>query len=105
MLKGALSLLLLELLAGREDYGYSLVARLRDAGFADLTEGTVYPALSRLRGAGLLDSRLVRSSSGPARTYYVVTAAGESERRRGRVAWATLVDSVSRVLEPEGAAS
>lgn len=105
MLKGALSLLLLELVARQEDYGYSLVSRLRDAGFADLTEGTVYPALSRLRGAGLLESRLVRSSSGPARTYYVLTAAGEAEREQGRVAWSTLVDSVARVLEPKGALS
>jgi PadR family transcriptional regulator PadR len=98
MLKGVLSLLLLELVAGQEDYGYSIVVRLRDRGFPDLTEGTVYPALSRLEAAGLLGSRLVRSASGPARKYYSLTEAGQVELGRGLAAWASLVSAVDRVL-------
>ena len=45
MLKGVLSLLLLELCARHEDYGYALVVRLQERGFSELAEGTVYPAL------------------------------------------------------------
>ena len=102
MLKGVLTLLLLQLLTEREDYGYAVVVRLHEAGFGDLMEGTVYPALSRLEANGLLASRLVRSSSGPARKYYAVTEPGRAELTRGQVAWRELTDAVARVLPLPG---
>ncbi|WP_088318301.1 PadR family transcriptional regulator [Kineosporia sp. R_H_3] len=97
MLKGVLSLLLLELCAQQEDYGYALVVRLQGLGFPELAEGTVYPALSRLESQGLLEARLVRSASGPARKYYTPTAAGAAERVRARQAWDALVVAVAAV--------
>lgn len=97
MLKGVLGLLLLRLLAADEGYGYAIVTRLREAGFEELAEGTVYPALTRLEGAGLLESYLVRSSSGPARKYYRATDAGRAELRHREAAWSELVSSVARV--------
>lgn len=102
MLKGVLSLLLLHLIEEQEDYGYALVLRLHRATFVDLGEGTVYPALTRLEGNGLLSSRLVRSASGPARKYYAVTESGLRELARGREAWHDLVRAVATVLPPEG---
>ena len=98
MLKGVLSLLLLHLVAEQEDYGYALVLRLHAQGLDDLGEGSVYPALSRLESGGLLTSRLVRSVSGPARRYYVLTPAGHVERARALAAWGSLVDTVGRIL-------
>ncbi|MFP5370645.1 MAG: PadR family transcriptional regulator [Actinomycetes bacterium] len=98
MLKGVLPLLLLRLVADAEDYGYSLVLRLHELGLADLVEGTVYPALSRLESRGLLGSRLVRSASGPARKYYEITAAGAEELARGVAAWRSLAGTVDSVL-------
>jgi len=98
MLKGVLPLLLLQLLDEREDYGYSVVVRLHEAGFPDLAEGTVYPALSRLEAGGALGARLVRSSAGPARKYYALTPVGHVELARGLDAWLALLSSVSRVL-------
>jgi PadR family transcriptional regulator PadR len=95
MLKGVLSLLLLELLARRDDYGYSLVVRLQELGFGDLAEGTVYPALTRLESQGLLEAWLVRSATGPARKYYRVTPAGKVERERAHGAWTSLVAAVA----------
>lgn len=99
MLKGVLTLLLLHLLSEQEDYGYNVVVRLRDKGFGELTEGTVYPALTRLEGQGLLESRLVRSTSGPARKYYATTSAGSAELARGRQEWAVIVAAVAGVLD------
>lgn len=102
MLKGALGLLLLELLSAQEDYGYSVVIRLRERGFEDLAEGTVYPALSRLESQGLLEARLVRSASGPARKYYRPTAAGQAERDRAARMWHRLAAAVAEIVpEPE----
>lgn len=97
MLKGVLSLLLLRLCAEQEDYGYSIVVRLQQSGFSELAEGTVYPALTRLESQGFLVARLVRSSSGPARKYYAVTAAGEAEAARAGQAWDGLVKAVEAI--------
>jgi len=98
LLKGVLSLLLLHLVGDREDYGYSLVVRLQQQGFSDLGEGTVYPALTRMQTQGLLSSRLVRSTSGPARKYYRITSAGEREVGRALSAWRHLNASVDRII-------
>jgi PadR family transcriptional regulator, regulatory protein PadR len=98
LLKGVLALLLLHLLDGREDYGYAIVVRLHEHGLADLGEGTVYPALTRLEARGWLSSRLVASSSGPARKYYRLTTAGAGERDRLAGAWHGLVANVNQVL-------
>jgi PadR family transcriptional regulator, regulatory protein PadR len=69
LLKGVLSLLLLQLLAERECYGYGVVQRLHEIGLADVLEGIVHPALARLEREGRVSTRLV-SSNGPARKYY-----------------------------------
>ncbi len=65
LLKGVLSLLLLQLLAERESYGYEVVQRIHQTGLTDVLEGTVYPALARLEREGRVSARLV--SSTPAR--------------------------------------
>ena len=101
MLKGVLSLLLLQLCATREDYGYALVVRLQHLGFDDLAEGTVYPALTRLESQGLLESHLVRSSSGPARKYYGPTPSGRAELARARADWCALVQAVEGAVSAE----
>jgi PadR family transcriptional regulator len=98
LLKGVLSLLLLHLLAERESYGYEVVQRLQAAGFADVLEGSVYPALSRLQREGHLGTRLVPSPSGPARKYYRLTPAGERALADGRAAWARHIAGVDAVL-------
>ena len=97
MLKGVLALLLLSLLADEDNYGYGIVTALREAGFTDLAEGTVYPALTRLEAAGHLESYLQRSASGPARKYYRTTADGRADLVARRESWNDLVASLGRV--------
>lgn len=98
MLKGVLAVLLLSLLAEEDGYGYAIVGRLREAGFTDVAEGTVYPALTRLEQAGSLQSYLLRSASGPARKYYSTTDAGREELIATRQSWRDLVTSVDNVI-------
>ena len=74
--KGLLELCILNALADEERYGYDLVKTLVEVHGLGITEGTVYPLLSRLRVAGLISSRLEESSSGPARKYYSLTKEG-----------------------------
>lgn len=99
LLKGVLSLMLLHLLAERESYGYEVVQRLHDAGLTGVLEGTVYPALSRLEREGRVTTRLVPSSSGPARKYYRPTPAGRAALAEGTAAWRALSAVVAARLD------
>ena len=98
LLKGIVSLLLLQLLAEQESYGYEVVQRLHGVGLPDVLEGTVYPALARLEREGRLSSRLVSSNAGPARKYYRPTPAGYAALATGTSSWMSLARSVGAVL-------
>lgn len=98
LLKGVLSMVLLHLLAEKESYGYEVAQRLQAAGFADVLEGTVYPALTRLEREGRLATRLVPSPSGPARKYYRLTPAGRETLHAADESWSRHVSAVEAVL-------
>ena len=74
--KGLIEVCVLNALADEECYGYDLVKRLVEFGGLGVTEGTLYPLLSRLRVAGLISARLEESPNGPARKYYSLTREG-----------------------------
>lgn len=75
--KGLLELCVLNALSSMKDcYGYDLVKTLVDIPGMSVTEGTLYPLLSRLRVQGLVTTRLEESPSGPARKYYSLTPNG-----------------------------
>ena len=76
MRKGLLELCVLNALAERERYAYELVKALVDIPGLGVTEGTLYPLLSRLRVQALVSSRLEQSAEGPARKYYALTREG-----------------------------
>ena len=62
MLKGTLEGIVLAILAGRSAYGYEITAWLREKGFSDIAEGTVYALLDQDRAA-----RPRRRGEGPLR--------------------------------------
>jgi PadR family transcriptional regulator, regulatory protein PadR len=74
--KGVLEVCILRALETHERYGYELVKSLAAVPGLGLTEGTLYPLLSRLRVAGLISARLEESAEGPARKYYALTKEG-----------------------------
>jgi PadR family transcriptional regulator PadR len=76
--KGILELCILNALEHRERYGYELVKTLGALPGFGVTEGTLYPLLSRLRTQGLVKTRLEESAEGPARKYYALTPAGRA---------------------------
>lgn len=101
LLKGVLRLLLLELLARGQSYGYELVVRLRAHGLDSVGEGSVYPALTRLEREDLLTSWLEPSGRGAARKYYRLTEQGHAALDDARQAWAALSETVERVSEQD----
>jgi PadR family transcriptional regulator, regulatory protein PadR len=77
MLKGTLEGIVLAILSGRAAYGYEITAWLREQGFSDIAEGTVYALLIRVEQRGLVDVRKVPSEKGPPRKVYSLNAQGQ----------------------------
>ncbi|MGB3911993.1 MAG: PadR family transcriptional regulator [Thermacetogeniaceae bacterium] len=79
LLKGLLEGCILKLISDGETYGYELVENLKKYGFRDISEGTVYPLLIRLKKNKLLNSKERESPYGPKRKYYSLSEEGEKE--------------------------
>ena len=90
LLKGALEGLVLAIVATRPAYGYEITARLRDEGFTDLVEGTVYAVLVRLEQRGFVDVTKVPSEKGPPRKVYSLNTQGREQLDEFRQTWAFL---------------
>jgi PadR family transcriptional regulator PadR len=76
MLKGTLEGIVLAVLSDRPAYGYEITSWLRDQGFTDIAEGTVYALLVRIEQRGLVDVQKVPSEKGPPRKVYSVNDQG-----------------------------
>ncbi len=77
MLKGTLEGIVLAVLSAQPAYGYEITARLREMGFADIAEGTVYAILVRIEQRGLVDVEKHPSEKGPPRKVYSLNAQGQ----------------------------
>lgn len=93
--KGVVEVAILGLLARGERYGSEIVAMLSEHPELAISAGTVYPLLSRLKKAGLVDSVWRESPVGPPRKYYHLTRTGRSELVEMTSAW----HSVSRGID------
>ena len=95
--KGVLELCVLSVLAHKDCYGYELVNEISKR--IDISEGTIYPLLRRLRDVGFVTTYLQESAEGPPRKYYRLTDAGRKNERELRDEWMQFSQSVSKLLE------
>src|ERR1039457_5215354 len=77
MLKGTLEGIVLAILSVRPTYGYEITARLREKGFSDIAEGTVYALLVRFEQRGFVDVEKIPSEIGPPRKGCSLHAQGQ----------------------------
>ena len=92
--------LLLSLLADGEDYGYSLIRRVRDLsdGKLEWSEGMLYPVLHRLENERLIQARWKRSDeTGRQRKYYRLRASGKRAAAAEREAWMDVHSTLARL--------
>jgi PadR family transcriptional regulator PadR len=76
--KGVLELCVLSLLKSHDKYGYELINEISKN--IEISEGTIYPLLKRLKTEGFVETYLEESSEGPPRKYYRLTEKGEQAR-------------------------
>jgi PadR family transcriptional regulator PadR len=74
--KGMLELCILNAIKGSSLYGYDIVRKLRDIPSLVISEGTIYPILSRLKREGFVQTTIKESTEGPPRKYYELTEKG-----------------------------
>jgi PadR family transcriptional regulator PadR len=98
LLRGALDMCLLALLAAEPAHGYELVRRMEAVGFGAVGYGTIYPLLTRMRRLGLVADEQQDSPNGPPRKVYGLTAAGRERLATWRDQWTRFTGTVDDIL-------
>ena len=97
--KGTLPTLILEALAHGPSHGYRIAQRIkqRSEGVLDFREGTLYPALHKLKNEGLVES-YEGVEKGRPRRYYRITESGRGALAKDRAEWRELSQAVTIIL-------
>ena len=98
--KGCLELAILAALWEGKLYGLEILRRLESDSDLVVSEGTVYPLLSRLKVLGLVGSEWVESDAGHPRKYYALTPAGKQRAREMAGMWERFSTSMGKLLAP-----
>lgn len=97
--KGVIELCVLSMLSKEDRYGYDISETISQR--IDISDGTVYPILRKLKADGLVTTYVRETSGGPPRIYYKLTDLGKKLYRSDRGEWLTFVDTVKMMLEEE----
>jgi PadR family transcriptional regulator, regulatory protein PadR len=102
LLKGSLEGCVLRIIdLEGEVYGYEIARILKENGFSDISEGTLYPLYTRLQKNGLIENVMKKSDLGPARKYYSLTDKGHQELKDFLEAWEYLVRHINTIISGE----
>ena len=100
MRKGVLEFCILSIIQQGEVYPSDIVEQMKAANL-HILEGTLYPLLTRLKNAGLLNYRWVESISGPPRKYFVMTDEGQAAYEVLQKTWNEMATSVDTIIAPK----
>ena len=98
--KGCLELAIMAALADAKLYGLEILQRVESDSGLIISEGTIYPLLSRLKALGLVQTEWVESEAGHPRKYHALTPAGKRRLREMASTWERFSASMSRLLTP-----
>jgi PadR family transcriptional regulator PadR len=99
--KGMLDFIILLCLQKREYYGYELIKTIKAVSELDISEGTIYPLLNRLKKEELVTARWEEKESGIPRKYYGITAKGRAALADVKESWLRFSASLERLMEGE----
>lgn len=99
MLKGTLEGIVLAILATQPAYGYEITAQLRDRGFDDIAEGTVYALLVRIERNGMVDVVKVPSEKGPPRKVYSLNPQGREQLQEFWTTWGFVAERLEKLRQ------
>lgn len=102
MLKGTLEGCILKVISHKETYGYEISEKLKEYGFSDISEGTIYPLLLRLEKNGLITAQYRQSPVGPKRKYFSISLKGEAEMKAFYNSWIELDNAINTLFQNGG---
>ncbi len=97
--KGVIELCILAILSKRDMYGYELSEYISNQ--IDISDGTVYPILRKLKADGLVKTYLSEDSGGPPRKYYSLTQTGRKEFENNSNEWLDFAETVKKIIKGE----
>lgn len=97
MRKGVLEYCILGILSTGDAYASDIIGKLKE-GKMIVVEGTLYPLLTRLKNAGLLEYRWEESTSGPPRKYYSLSTSGKLFMEELKMTWEELQEAVNHIM-------
>lgn len=97
--KGVLVLIVMSTLSAREYYGYELVEHILAGAGVEVSDGTLYAILVRLKAEGLVRTRWSAAQRGPARKYYALTPEGRSLLADMKRSWKEIASGVEAILQ------
>jgi PadR family transcriptional regulator len=100
--RGCLELAILAALWDGKLYGLEILRRMESESDLVVSEGTIYPLLSRLKALRLVQSEWVESDAGHPRKYYALTSVGKRRALEMARIWARFSSSMSKLLAPLG---
>ena len=95
MRRGIIEMCILSIIAEKEIYPSDIIKKL-DGTNMIVKEGTLYPLLTRLKNAGLLNYSWKESNAGPPRKYYHITSSGEEFLSALKETWGQLTNAVNQ---------
>jgi PadR family transcriptional regulator PadR len=98
--KGCLELAIMAALWDGRRYGLEILRQLESDSDLIVSEGTIYPLLSRLKAMGLVSSEWVESDAGHPRKYYALTRTGRQRAIEMARVWKRFSSSMSELLAP-----
>lgn len=94
MRKGILEFCILSIIKRGEAYPSDIIEEMRAAGL-QILDGTLYPLLTRLKNAEMVNYRWEESSAGPPRKYFSLTQKGETFYTELESTWNELFNAVN----------
>lgn len=101
LMRGTLEGCILKVISRRLTYGYEIMEYLKNNGFEDISEGTLYPLLLRLEKTGNVKSELLPSPLGPRRKYFSITEQGENYLAEFEECWQSLSGTVRKIVSED----
>jgi PadR family transcriptional regulator, regulatory protein PadR len=101
LLQGTLDLLVLKTLQSGPTHGWDIAQRIQQVSedVLQVNQGSLYPALHRLEGQGLITSEWGASENNRRAKFYRLTAAGRRQLQAEAETWERFSLAVSRILQ------
>ncbi|PWK47853.1 PadR family transcriptional regulator [Pleionea mediterranea] len=100
--KGSLELVILAALKSRKLYGLELLKLLHNFETMQITEGTLYPLLDRLKRDGQITANWIQEGENRPRKYYRLTEQGDQKLSALEARWRQSVSDIEYLLDHPG---